>query len=139
MVESEIRVRYAETDAEGVVYYSNYFIYMEVARVNYLRGIGFDINHWQRNGMGMVIAEALCRYHAPARFDDLLTIRAWIEDVRRSSFVFVYQMLRNADGRIIAEGRTVQVLVDLSTMRPTELPPDVSAALRAGAAPAPTT
>ena len=135
VVESEIRVRYAETDAEGVVYYANHFVYMEVGRVNYLRAFGFDPSHWNHSDWGIVVVEASCRYRSPARFDDLLVIRTWPEDVRRSSFAFAYEIVRGEDGRLIADGRTVQVAVNLDTMRPIRLPPEIRETLSAAAAP----
>ncbi len=135
VVESQVRVRYAETDAEGVVYYANHFVYMEVGRVNYFRALGLDRDYWERSDSGLVIVEALCHYHAPARFDDLLVIRAWVEDVRRSSFAFAYEILNDEDGRLLADGRTVQVFVNLRTMRPTRLLPEVYDVLCAAAAP----
>jgi acyl-CoA thioester hydrolase len=125
VIETEIRVRYAETDAEGVVYYANYFVYMEVGRVNYLRVLGLSRAFWDQAGWGIVIVEASCRYHAPAHFDERLRIRAWIEQVRRSSFVFAYEILNADTGQLLAVGRTVQVFVDLPTMRPIRLPPEV--------------
>jgi acyl-CoA thioester hydrolase len=136
VVESEVRVRYAETDAEGVVYYANHFVYMEVGRVSYLRALGFDFGHLEHSGQGIVITEATCHYHAPARFDDQLIIRAWVENVRRSSFTFVYEIVHAEDKRLIAEGRTVQVFVDLHSMRPIRLPPEMRDILLAAAVPA---
>jgi acyl-CoA thioester hydrolase len=135
VVESEVRVRYAETDAEGVVYYANHFVYMEVGRVNYFRALGVDPGHLEHSGQGIVITEAACRYHAPARFDDRLIIRAWVENVRRSSFTFVYEIVHAEDRRLIAAGRTVQVFVDLHSMRPIRLPPEIRNALLGAAAP----
>lgn len=134
IVESEVRVRYAETDAEGVVYYANYFIYMEVGRVNYLRALGLDRSVWHQSGLGLVIVEAYCRYHAPAHFDERLSVRTWTEDVRRSSFVLAYEIANAEDGRLLASGRTVQVLVNLKDMQPIRLPPEVREALCAAAA-----
>jgi acyl-CoA thioester hydrolase len=134
-VESTVRVRYAETDAEGVVYYANHFIYMEVGRVNYFRAMGIEPAELDRSGWGIVISEATCHYHAPARFDDRLIIRTWVENVRRSSFAFVYEIVRAADRRVIAAGRTVQVIVDLDTMRPIRLPPEMREILSAAPAP----
>lgn len=130
-VDSEIRVRYAETDAEGVVYYANHFVYMEVARVNLLRGLGLDLNHWQQQGRGIVIVEATCRYRSPARFDDVLTVRAWVQSVRRSSFTIAYEIWHCHGPRLVAEGHTVQVLVQLSDMRPIALPAEILAAVGA--------
>lgn len=129
VVESEIRVRYAETDAEGVVYYANYFVYMEVGRVNYLRALGLNRSIWHQSGLGLVIVEAYCRYHAPAHFDDRLIVRTWAEEVRHSSFALAYEIVRAEDRQLLASGRTVQVLVSLQDMRPIRLPPEVREAL----------
>jgi acyl-CoA thioester hydrolase len=129
VVESRVRVRYAETDAEGVVYYANHFVYMEVGRVNYFRSLGFDPASLDHTGRGIVIIEATCRYRSPARFDDPLLIRAWVDAVKRSSFEFAYEIWHEEDNRLIAEGRTVQVIVDLQTMRPIRIPQEMRAAM----------
>lgn len=131
VVESLVRVRYAETDAEGVVYYANYFIYMEVARVNYLRSLGVDRRLWGEQGLGLVIAEAACRYHAPAHFDEELVLRAWMESTRSSSSTMRYEVLHKDSGRLLADGHTVQVFVNLETMKPAPIPAEVLAKLRA--------
>jgi acyl-CoA thioester hydrolase len=135
VVESHVRVRYAETDAEGVVYYANHFVYMEVARVNYFRALGFDPASLDRTGRGIVIIEATCRYHSPARFDDPLLLRAWVDKVNRSSFEFGYEIWHEVDDRLIAKGRTVQVVVDLQTMRPIRLPQEMRDAISMASGP----
>ena len=135
MVESEVRVRYAETDAEGVVYYANHFVYMEVGRINFLRALGIDRAFWQRAGMGLVIVEACCRYHAPAYFDDQLLICTSLQEVHRSSFSMRYEILHKETRRLLAEGRTVQVFVDLKTMSAKRLPPEAYEPLSAAASP----
>jgi len=135
VVESEVRVRYAETDAEGVVYYANHFVYMEVGRINFLRALGIDRAFWQHAGIGLVIVEAFCKYRAPAHFDDLLVIRTSLEEVHRSSFSMHYDILNQQSKVLLAEGRTVQVFVDLKTMRTMRLPPEAHDLLRAAAPP----
>jgi len=130
VVESVVRVRYAETDAEGVVYYANHFVYMEVGRINFLRTLDINRSFWQEEGLGLVILEASCRYHSPAHFDEELTIRTSLEAVRRSSFSMRYELLHRDTQRLLAEGRTVQVFVDLKSMRPTGLPPDALTKLK---------
>ena len=117
--------RYAEPDADGGVYYANHFVDLEVGRVNYLRALGFDPNQWNDSDWGIVVSEASCRYRSPARFDDLLVVRTWVEEVRRCSFTFAYEIVHGDEGRLIAEGRTVQVTVDLESMRPIRLPPSI--------------
>jgi acyl-CoA thioester hydrolase len=135
VVESEVRVRYAETDAEGVVYYANHFVYMEVGRINFLRALGIDRAFWQRAGIGLVIVEASCKYRAPAYFDDVLVIRTSLEEVHRSSFSMRYQILNQQSKGLLAEGRTVQVFVDLKTMRTMRLPPEAYDLLTAAVPP----
>jgi acyl-CoA thioester hydrolase len=135
VVESEVRVRYAETDAEGVVYYANHFIYMEVGRINFLRALGIDRAFWQRAGIGLVIVEASCKYRAPGYFDDLLVVRTSLEEVKRSSFSMRYEIVNQQSRVLLAEGRTVQVFVNLQTMRTMRLPPEAYDLLRAAAPP----
>ncbi|GAB4506268.1 MAG: hypothetical protein Kow00123_04060 [Anaerolineales bacterium] len=120
--ESTLRVRFAETDAQGIVYYANYFVWFEVGRVNYLREIGFDFRERERQGISFVIAEARCRYHASARFDDPILIRTWISQVRQRSFTFAYHVLNQDTGTLLAEGETVQVMMDPKTFKPIPIP-----------------
>lgn len=123
VVESRLRVRYAETDAQGVVYYANFFVWFEVARINYLRACGQDYRQWEAQGLGINIVEAACRYRAPARFDDPLVVRAWVSHVGNSSFRFDYQVLHEERGTLLAEGHTVQVFVDLKAGKAVPIPP----------------
>ncbi len=120
--ESTLRVRFAETDAQGIVYYANYFVWFEVGRVNYLREVGFNVLRREQEGITFVIAEARCRYHASARFDDPILIRTWISQVKERSFVFSYQVLNQETGVLLAEGETVQVMVDPTTHKPIPIP-----------------
>lgn len=132
IVESHLRVRYAETDAQGVVYYANYLVWFEVGRVSYLRALGYDYRAIESTGAGVVIAEATCRYLAPAHFDDEITVQTWVEEVRRSSFTFAYAVLNRTTGRRLAEGSTVMVWVMLGSQpHPTEIPPEFRAVLAA--------
>jgi acyl-CoA thioester hydrolase len=112
VVEAPVRVRYAETDAQGVVYYANYFVWFEVGRVTYLRTSGFDYTKLAHDGLGFVIVEASCRYLSPAHFNEELVIRTWIEEVKHRSFVFAYEVVNQATGQLLATGRTIQVTID---------------------------
>jgi acyl-CoA thioester hydrolase len=128
--EVELRVRFAETDAQGVVYYANYFVWFEVARVNFLRSLGFSYADAEKAGIGFVIAEASCRYLAPARFDDLIKIRTRVEEVKNSSFTLSYEVLNAQTSQLLAQGRTVQVFVDMKGSRkPIPIPPPLKEAL----------
>ncbi len=128
MVATEVRVRYAETDAQGVVYYANYFVWFEVARMSYLRAIGYDYATLERDGLGFVIAEATCQYQAPAHFDEELVVRTSVGEIRNRSFVFEYEVYNKESGQLLATGSTVQVFID-EGRRPREIPPKLRAIL----------
>jgi acyl-CoA thioester hydrolase len=120
--ETTVRVRYAETDQMGIVYYANYFIWFEIGRVEFLRQLGFDYRKIeQEDGRFIAVADARCRYKAPARFDDLITIRTRLKGVRGPVIHFAYEILRQADGTLLAEGETSHVVTD-TQMKMSTLP-----------------
>jgi acyl-CoA thioester hydrolase len=120
--ETRIRVRYAETDQMGVVYYANYLVWMEVGRVELCKAHGFNYRDMEiEDGVLMAVAEATCRYSAPARFDDEVVIRTWIEAANPRVVTFAYEMCAAEDGRKLASGQTRHVMVDRSFRR-TRLP-----------------
>ena len=121
--ESHVRVRYAETDAQGVVYYANFLVWFEVGRVDYLRQLGMDYAGLEERGQGVMIAEANCRYHAPAHFDDEISVYTWCDEIRRTSFHFRYEVKRGE--MLLAEGHTIQVFMDLVEGKPTRIPPEI--------------
>ena len=94
-----------------MVYYANYFVWFEVGRVNFLREIGLRYDELEREGIGFVIAEASCRYRAPAHFDERLIVRTWIKGIRRRSFTVAYEVVNLETGMTLATGHTVQVFV----------------------------
>jgi acyl-CoA thioester hydrolase len=103
--ETRVRVRYAETDQMGVVYYANYIVWMEVGRVELCRACGFNYRDMELNdNVLLAVAEANCRYHSPARFDDEVIIKAWIEKADRRMVTFGYEM--RTDDRVVATGYT---------------------------------
>ncbi len=111
--ETTIRVRYAETDQMGVVYYANFFIWFEVGRVEFLRQLGFDYRRMEReDGCFIAVADAHCRYKAPARYDDVLTIRTRLKSARGPLIHFAYEVVRPADGALLAEGETSHIVAD---------------------------
>jgi acyl-CoA thioester hydrolase len=118
----QVRVRYGDTDAMGVVYYANYLAYFEAARVEYIREIGCSYRAMEESGVVAAVTEAHCRYISPARFDDLLTIYVHIERMRKASMTFSYEVWREDDAQIIAEGSTSHACLDRQTLRPTSLP-----------------
>lgn len=118
--ETTIRVRYAETDQMGVVYYGNYFTWFEVGRIELCRQLGFEYKRMEaEDDSYIVVAEATCRYKRPARFDDVLTIRTRVTETQRRTIRFGYELFN--DGELIATGETVHVVCD-RTGRPKSLP-----------------
>ena len=114
-----LRVRYQETDQMGVVYYANYLVWFEVARTEYLRGLGISYKELEKNGIFLVVAESNCIYKSPAGYDDLIEIESEITDIKNSSLIFKY-LVRRAD-KLLAEGKTAHVFVNKSG-RPTRIP-----------------
>lgn len=110
--EVTIRVRYAETDQMGVVYHANYFVWFEVGRVEFLRQLGFSYKDMeQEDGCAIAVVDARCRYKAPARYDDEVVVRTHLRNVRESLVQFGYELLRAADGKLLAEGETTHVVI----------------------------
>jgi acyl-CoA thioester hydrolase len=118
---TELRVRYAETDRMGIVYYANYLIWCEVGRVEYLRALGRSYAVLEGEGYGLAVAEARVRYLAPARFDDLVRIETTLASVRSRAVTFDYLITHAESGTRLATAHTALVSID-STGRPTALP-----------------
>lgn len=119
------RVRFGETDLQGVVYYANYLLYAEVGRVAYLRELGvvYERDLLARN-VDFTIGEARVRYHAPLRFDDEYDIKVRVGDIRHSSWTFEYAIDR-ADGLHCADASTVQVMLDRTTGKAARIPDEL--------------
>jgi acyl-CoA thioester hydrolase len=120
-LETAIRVRFAETDAQGIAHNSVYLVWFELARVEYLERFAGGYPALRERGVEAFVTESHVRYHEPARFDDRLTIRASCRDVRGARFRYVYEIDR--DGTRVAEGETHHACVDAATHRPTRVPP----------------
>lgn len=111
--EVRLRVRYAETDQMGVVYYSNYLIWFEIGRVELLRQLGFDYKTMEiEDDCFIPVVEANCRYKAPARYDDELVIETRVTGVRGAVLKFRYRVVRVGDQLLLAEGETTHVVTD---------------------------
>ena len=122
--QTRIRVRYAETDQMGIVYYANFFIWFEIGRVELLRQLGFHYKQMEiDDNCHIPVVEANCRYKSPARYDDELLLETSVLAIRRSVLKFGYRLLRpeNEGIALLAEGETVHVTVDRS-FRPVRLP-----------------
>ena len=104
-----VRVRYAETDQMGVVYHSNYLIWFEVGRVELMRALGFDYKSMEsEEDCYLVVADVHCRYHHPAHYDELLTIRTRILDAKNRLLKFGYEIF-NKDQKLLATGYTAHI------------------------------
>lgn len=124
-VETGIRVRYAETDQMGVVYYANFFVWFEIGRVEHLRSRGFSYRDLEaEDGRYIPVVEARCRYKSPARYDDLLILRTRLARQRGPLLDFAYEVVRPADGKLLATGETRHVVVD-KNFEPADLPADL--------------
>ena len=134
MIETQVRVRYAETDTMGVVYYANYLVYMEVGRVEYLRQHGHAMSDVNEK-IHLPVVECSVKYVKPARLDDLLTVRTWVEDLRRASFCFCYEIVHAETGEPIATGQTRHACWDPKTGKMTSLPDWLKAVMAADARP----
>jgi acyl-CoA thioester hydrolase len=110
--ETSIRVRYAETDQMGVVYYANYLVWMEVARVEYCRQAGFEYRDMEAHGAVLAVTEAKCQYRASARFDDEVRILTRVTESRSRSIRFAYEMRRASDEKLLAVGETLHAVCD---------------------------
>ena len=115
------RVRFGETDMQGVVYYANYLLFAEVGRFAYLRALGVDRRELLAQGVDFTIGEASVRYQAPLRFEDEYDIRVRVGEIRNSSWTFEYAFDR-ADGQRCAIGSTVQVIMDPKTGKAARIP-----------------
>ncbi len=117
---TEVRVRFAETDAQGIVHNSNYLVWFEIARVGYLELFAGGYQRLREVGVEALVLESHVRYLQPAKFDDRLVVRARCVDVRGARFRYEYAIER--DGVVIADGWTAHATVDASTLRPTRIP-----------------
>jgi acyl-CoA thioester hydrolase len=117
---AQIRVRFADTDAQGVVHNSNYFVWFEVARVEFLERYAGGYQRLRDEGIESLVLESHARFRQPALFDDRLLVHARCHAVRGARFRFDYVVER--DGTAIADGWTSHAAVDAKTLRPTRLP-----------------
>jgi acyl-CoA thioester hydrolase len=114
----------------GVVYHAEYLVWCEVGRTDYIRACGLPYSDLERRGTILAVAEASIRYHAPARYDDLIRVETTLTDVRSRAITFEY-VIRNAAGEKLATARTLLVSLD-HTGKPAPLPQDVRELMERG-------
>lgn len=117
----EIRVRYKDTDKMGVVYHSNYIVYYEVARTEMMRELDLPYSDMEAQGVMMPILEVESKYIAPAYYDEVITVRAIIEEEPMARINVRYEVI-NESGQIINTGRTVLGFVNSESRRPCRAP-----------------
>lgn len=118
---SMVRVRYAETDKMGVVYYANYLVWFEIGRTNWLREMGWSYREMEAEGFGLPVIEAHCEYTQGARYDDELDVKTTAKLLSPVRIQFDYEIVRCGDGAAIAAGRTAHATIDRRG-RPVRLP-----------------
>jgi acyl-CoA thioester hydrolase len=131
MVEARIRVIYGDTDQMGVVYYANYFRYFELARGEYFRSRGGSYRQLEREGRYLPVIEANCSYKAPAKYEDVLLIRAEVTELRRASLKFTYEVRREGEAAVLCTGSTVHACVDREG-KPVRIPDAVARVFHRG-------
>ncbi|MDR6562648.1 MULTISPECIES: thioesterase family protein [unclassified Arcicella] len=122
--EYQYRVRYADTDQMGYVYYGNYARLYEIGRVEALRSLGFSYKAMEESGVMMPVYENTSKYIAPALYDDLLTIRTTIKTIPAARVVFHYEIL-NSKGVLVHKGETTLVFVKMENNRLTTAPKEL--------------
>jgi acyl-CoA thioester hydrolase len=128
----EFRVRYAETDQMGVVYHAHYLVWCEIGRTDFIRALGTSYADMERAGVRLAVADASMRYHAPARYDDVVRVDTTLTDVRSRAITFDY-LIRNAEtGERLVTARTTLVCIDPGG-RPVALPPAIRDSLQRAA------
>jgi acyl-CoA thioester hydrolase len=123
--DTQIRVRYAETDQMGYVYHGNYAAFFEVARTEAFRQLGIRYKDLEADGVGMPVGEIRTRFRRPARYDDLLTVRLMLKQPAEGSRVLFEYEIYNEAQELLTEGHTLMVFVSTATGRPVPIPTEI--------------
>ncbi len=118
---TQVRVRYAETDQMGVVYYGNYATYFEIGRVEALREMGASYRAMEESGVMLPVLDLKVKYIRPAKYDDLLTIKVTVPQMPNTRITFLYE-ITNEEGTLLTVGETTLVFVDMAKNRPVNIP-----------------
>jgi len=118
---AELRVRLPETDTLGVVYHGCFLTYFDVARMDYLRGLGL-LEQFRKGESLNLVVHASADFRSPARFDDVLLVHVRVRRIGETSVHFEFRVDLKADGRLVAEGRSVHSFIDSKTWQPTRVP-----------------
>lgn len=110
--QTSVRVRYADTDQMGVAHHAAHIVWLETGRTEFCRAAGFSYAEMEADGVGLPVVEAVCRYRAPARFEDDLVVLTRLKDLRKKRIEFAYRVQRSSDDKLISEGETLHIPVD---------------------------
>jgi acyl-CoA thioester hydrolase len=125
---TSVRVRFADTDAQGIAHNASYLVWYEVARVEYLREYAGGYQSLRDHGIEALVLESHCRYVVPAVFDDVLHVHTRCVGLRGARFRYEYAIVRD-DGTLMADGYTAHACVDAATLKPTRVPGWLRAAI----------
>lgn len=117
---TDVRIRFAETDAQGIAHHASFLVWLEVARVAYLERYAGGYQAIRERGVEALTTEVSLRYHRAATFDETLTVWTRCVDVRGARFTYEYRIVRGDE--LVAEGHTRHAVVDRETHRPTRVP-----------------
>ena len=123
--DTQIRVRYAETDQMGVVYHSNYFPYFEAARGEWIRQLGFSYADMEKMGIIIPVVDVHCRYLRPAKYDDLLTIRTTLKELPVHHKIEFHQEVFNEKEELLAVGKIILYFMEARHMKKTQMPAEM--------------
>lgn len=118
--ETRIKVRYVETDQMGIVHHSNYYSWFEVGRTEFFEQMGMSYKDIEEQGILLPLIESACYYKEPARYQDKILVRTWIESLGAVRMTFCYEVIREEDKKLLASGKTVHAFVN-SNFKPVNL------------------
>lgn len=110
----DIRVRYVDTDQMGIVHHGNYMTWFEVGRTEFCRSRGFTYHDLEKMGYRLMITDLRCHYRNSVRYDDMITVRTWVKDLKRRTVTFGYQILFKETGEVVAVGETRHICLGTS-------------------------
>ena len=108
----DIRIMFADTDCMGIVYHTNYIKFFEIGRTEYLRSIGHPYSALEKEGVWFPVSSVACEYKSPAKYDDLLTVVTWLEELKGATMVLAYEIYRKETDELLAKGTTTHPITD---------------------------
>lgn len=114
---TKITVRYAETDQMGIVHHSNYYVYFETAREDFIAGASIRYKDMEDLGVMMPLVETQCRYFEGAKYADVIIVETYLEELSPAKVALNYDVIRESDGKLLAKGKTIQAFVSSESFR----------------------